>query len=339
MSEQRIIQKIAQICKINKIKDNLFNCDDYKTLNKDLIFQNDDEYITHWEMIGLKQRRLCNKNQLIVTNEFGIEILMNVGYYYYLFLNNLFFDNKIITYKGMRPFYFFLNDDQIIEREDIRQWNDNNNNPIIFELRRSYSNIDTRCWIPPNYKLHFKNNYFDFSNKKIIVIHNKYNIEWNIKPYNFIPFDILEKIFILLAEKYQIVYIRPTNSMDNKLDYSWDNNKNLDLGEIDVIKNNYPNVMIFEDLFNDDKFKNMTYNQLKACLYSSTDDYISVQGGGNNFMAYFAKTMIVYHKRGYELGAKIYSNRSQLQCPSNNLKIDVAQDYDTLIELIKNTYL
>lgn len=80
---------------------NLFVLEDYKELNKDITFNTDEEYMNHWNEIGLHQMRLCNKKQLIVNNEFGNEIVLYICYYYYLFVNNLLFDNKITTYKGM----------------------------------------------------------------------------------------------------------------------------------------------------------------------------------------------------------------------------------------------
>ena len=62
--------------------------------------------------------RLCNKKQLEVINEFSNELLLYIPYYYYLYNNNLLFDNKIITYKGMKPLYYFINTDNIIEKEE-----------------------------------------------------------------------------------------------------------------------------------------------------------------------------------------------------------------------------
>ena len=42
----------------------------------------------HWNKIGMKQMRLCNKLQLNVVNEFGNEIVLYIPYYYYLYSNH-----------------------------------------------------------------------------------------------------------------------------------------------------------------------------------------------------------------------------------------------------------
>jgi hypothetical protein len=88
---------------------NYFIWSDYIELNKDLTnIKTKKDAEKHWNTIGMKQMRLCNKLQLNVINEFGNEIVLYIPYYYYLYSNNLLFDNKITTYKVMKPFNCFL---------------------------------------------------------------------------------------------------------------------------------------------------------------------------------------------------------------------------------------
>ena len=94
----------------------LFNYNDYIELNKDLThLKNNEDILNHWNNIGIKQMRLCNKKQLEIINEFGNETILYLPYYYYLYKNNLLFDNKIITYKGMKPFYYFLDTNNTVK--------------------------------------------------------------------------------------------------------------------------------------------------------------------------------------------------------------------------------
>ncbi len=315
----------------------IFNLEDYIMLNKDLDFKTNTEYIEHWEKIGYKQKRLCNKELLYVNNEFGIEILFNVGYYYYLYKNNLLFDNKISTYIGMEAYYYFLPKEQLILRDEKRFFI----NPCLYKvmtylgIKDNQLNLD--YWIPPDYKKFYQNNYFNFD-KGILVINNKYNSEWNSGPKNFINIQNLEEIINLLKDKYQIIYIKPNNELNTNLEFSFDTNKIINFNDFQMIRDKFNDVIIFDDLFNDEKFKSMNYNLLKCYLFASCDKYISVQGGANNLISYFAKNIVIYHKLGFEVKANIYSYRSTLQCPDNKLNIQHTDSYSHLITLIKNTY-
>ncbi len=313
--------------------DNYFNCADYKELNKDLYFDNDNEYLNHWETFGIKQMRLCNKKQLDIFDEFGIEVFFYTGYYYYLFINGLLFDNKIITYIGMRSFYYFLNDDQIIEKNNPkRRWINPKENSMLHVLGHDGNYyFDERYCIFPNYKEHFQNNYFQ-NTKKILIIHNKYTMERRNKKLGFhnnISMKTLSTLFNMLSTNYQIIYLEPQSN--EKIKYSCDEYESfVNYSKFELIKHNHPSVIKFDDLFLLEKFSNMSYNELKLYLYASCDNYISVQGGGNNMISYFAKTMLVYHIVGTEIARNIYTHRSQQQCISNDLKIYVAQSYDEL---------
>ena len=153
---------------------NLFNWSHYIELNKDLHhLTNENDAIEHWKNIGYHQMRLCNKLQLNVINEFGNEIILYISYYYYLYINNLLFDNKITTYKGMKPYYYFLNDDMIIEKENTRYWTPPSDNPLLVNYHEHVKIFDKKYWMPPPYKSVYKNDIIKFD-KPILVIHNKY---------------------------------------------------------------------------------------------------------------------------------------------------------------------
>lgn len=324
-----------QFLKTPIIKTHLFNIDDYMELNKDLYFFNKEEYVKHWNNIGIKELRLCNKEQLIVSNEFGIEIIFYIGYYYYLYKKGLLFDNKINTYIGMRPYYYFLPNDQIIEHNKTRIWHPPIDDKLLTTgFHQMVYVLDKRYWIPPDYKTYYKNNIFKYD-KEIIVINNKYNIEWNYKPINYISLNTLTTIFEILSDKYQIIYIRPGIQTTTNMLYSWDDNDNKEYNDMNIIKERFKDIIIFEDLLND---KKMSYNELKCYLFASCDNYISVQGGANNLISYFAKHMIILHCAGLEIKYNIYNERALLQCPKNKLKIEVARNDEEYLEMINKRY-
>ena len=220
---------------------NLFKWQDYLELNKDLHnLTSEEDANKHWNDIGYKQMRLCNKIQLNVVNEFSAELILYTTYYYYLYKNNLLFDNKIISYKGMKPFYYFLDSDMLIEKEVIRWWTPYWSNPLLINMNEHVKYFNKTYWMPPPYKCIYKNDIVKFD-KPILVIHNKYNIEWSDKPINFIEIDTLRYIFNKLKDTYQIVYIRPTNQKTDK-NYSLDHNTIID---------DFPDYTLIESEFKD----------------------------------------------------------------------------------------
>lgn len=324
----------------------IFNLEDYKELNKDLRFDHDAQYTHHWNTIGMKQCRLCNKLLLFVSNEFGIEILFNIGYYYYLFTNYLLFDNKISTYRGMEAFYYFLPKEQLIFRNQTRTWIPHDHYLLTLYLKTNnhissnFYDVHPIYWKAPDYINHYKNNFFEFD-KPLLVVNNKYNKEWERtfnKPMNFLDIPCLDQIFNYLTVKYQVVYIRCNDSIKSKLDYSFDNNKNLDFDDYSMIRSKYPNVIVFEDLLNKKEFQQMNYNLLKCYLFACCTRYISVQGGANNLISYFARSILIYHKFGFEAETNVYTVRSKLQSSFKDFLITHRDDYSELIKAMKFIY-
>ena len=309
---------------------NLFNYKDYLELNKDLIdLNNKEDAEKHWIDIGLNQMRLCNKNQLEITNEFGCEVILYIPYYYYLYKNKLLFDNKIKTYKGMKPFYYFVNDNCIIEKENNRVWVPSNNRPLLINDNEHVKNFNETCWIQPPYKSIYKNNIILFE-KPILVIHNKYNIEWRIDVYNFFSIDILRTIFSKLCDKYQIIYIRPSNKIIDK-NFSYDHNIILDnFEDNELIENEFKDkVITYENLI---KRFDYTYNELLLMLYSNCENYISIQGGSSHFISYFYNKMIVLHKRGSELDAGCYDGWYKNNYKEENKTLIICKNEDEITQ-------
>ena len=105
-----------------------------------------------------------------------------------------------------------------------------------------------------------------------------------------------------------------------------------------MIRNKFPNVIIFDDLLNKTEFKNMNYNLVKCYLFASCTKYISVQGGANNLISYFAKKIIIYHKFGFEAQTNIYNVRSKLQSEFEDFSITHTNNYNNLLKIIKETF-
>ena len=149
-------------------------------------------------------------------------------------------------------------------------------------------------WTPPPYKEHFKG--FDFGiTKPLLIIHNKYNQEWGGSPTNFLDIQILEKIFKLLHNKFQIIYSRPGNSFivgDRAIVYDLVGESTL-CCTYGVLESSKLFVKFQKDFNN--------FNHFQLCLHANCDHFISVQGGNSYLASYFGGSNIVYAIRGEEV--------------------------------------
>ena len=122
--------------------------------------------------------------------EFGIELVLSVPYAYWLHTQNKL--DKVITSKGMKPFYYFCNDvEEKYQQRTIdnaaaglgslpndwlhhnattmfgKSYNDLNED----EKNKANGVLDYKKWSPPPFKDYYKNDIFKFD-KEIIVINN-----------------------------------------------------------------------------------------------------------------------------------------------------------------------
>jgi hypothetical protein len=196
--------------------------------------------------------RLCNKAQLNVVSEFGDEIVLYTSYYYYLVKNGLFFNNKITTYKGMKDYYYFIDEANIIEKDEKREWIHDKQRPLLVNNNAHCHKFNMRYWYPVPYKIHFTNSKFIF-NKPLIIIQNKYNKEWDNKPVNFFSVKTLDIMVSILKDRFQIVYIRPSNTILDMSSYLFSDDHNTiyeQLKDFELIKSKYKNnVLLFDELF------------------------------------------------------------------------------------------
>lgn len=363
-----LYQQLQRNYKINIF----FKLDDYKELNKDLhnICKTNHEYIEHYQKKGKDEGRLINKEQLKVCNEFGNEIILFIPYYYYLYTNNLLFDNVIESYVGMEPYYCWINPKNVIFTKRNREWrkyflyNSSPNwfnysyNPLVyndndhvnqfntkyikfFDYKNYYSNV-LNC----NYNIiDLVNNYFENKNKPIIIICNKLTKEWGLRPINFYKKDQIKQLIEYLTPKFNIIY--SCNQNDIKINnYSYDDNElnqeydeNMKLYFLNDESNTNRNVIVFEDLIQ--LFK-LDYNTSKLNMFSQCENFISVQGGNSYLISYFFKNLFILHKYGNEYQPELNINTYQGWYKTVNIIQDknvvVEDNFEKLFEQIKLFY-
>lgn len=250
--------------------------------------------------------------------EFGYELIAAVPYAYYLYMNNQL--DKTVSAKLSEPLYYFSPNHEINPK--LRSWD----NTVKFIQESGIPNaaihkpaLDLSQFTPPPYKKHFANTIYVWE-KPTICICNRYNYEWGKPPINYFSIEILEELFNLLKEKYQIIYYGV-----DILDEMQDTAHSLHLGDVELC-NKHKEVILFQNLLNK---SNLTWNELSMKVFANCDNFITMNGGYSILASYFGGTNIIYSKECREVEAEdAFNNWYHL---FGNSKIIVTRTYDTLI--------
>ncbi len=240
--------------------------------------------------------------------EFGAELLLFLPFVTWLSQAGLLSGRRIVTYQGMRCFYDDLACLEYVERPGVRIARQAANRldclpakdehvlgrsgPCPFhiypDLRRKFGRLPFLSSVTGD-------------RRPLLIVHNKYNNEWNSGPINFFNPFILEEIFQKLKSQFNIVYIRH-GARQASGSYSEDVDRQLNL-EDHIPLGRHPEIKNFDDLFAEHQANGGTddFNLFKNKLYSRCYHFLSVQGGGAHHFAYFSGSlMVIMHKRGHE---------------------------------------
>lgn len=228
--------------------------------------------------------------------EFGYELLSVIPYAYYLYKHDKL--QATISGKHTKDWYYFSPN----HTELSSPRHGSNNQKIQVPNKNIHKEFDLSQWEFPDYKNYFKdegNVIFD-GLENLVIISNKYNIEWNQLPTNYIYTNTLDKIFNYLTNRgYTIVYNRLTSNLgyDDGVDC-------MPLGDFELIKDKYPNVLTIQHLINTYK---LNLNELQLRLYPLCNKFISVQGGTSIVSSMFGGRNIMLVNKGYETKSGIYN--------------------------------
>ncbi len=272
--------------------------------------------------------------------EFGIELALGLPYVYWLHENNQL--EKVVTSKGMKPFYYFC--DNVEERYDYRTIDnsaaglDSLPNPWIYGNKHNaqlYKDdwilwkdfmceekgcgiLDYRKWKVPNFTKQYKNNRFLF-NKPFIVVSNRYNWEHGTKPVGYFDIKCLYEIFNYLTEKgYLVIYKRPKNTEfpPDQNEMATLHNKeilsaNVDgIGEITdhELTNYYEDVILFDDIVKENN--DLTYNEVQLKLFANADKFVAMSGGSTLLLNLFKKPTITYLYNSSDLRENFWESKN-----------------------------
>lgn len=315
--------------------------------------------------------------------EFGIELVLGVPYAYYLHLQNEL--TTVITSKGMSPFYFFCDD----VRETFNERTINNelaglntlpNNWIhhnAFALTgRDYQELSAReqvningvldysKWICPDFKKQYAPSKTE---RKTVMVTNKYNIEHGEMPRGYFDIPCLIRIFEMLIDRdYNVIYKRENNTNP---EFAYDENE-LTTVQTDLVNGicgrvNWRSDIITDyELVNEYRYKGVTnlqyevkqlmdnnpkmcYNEAQLRIFAKCDNYISVCGGNAILSAMFGGKVIIYVHKGKELRQNYFGNDSYFKKLSNSelhpvldpVTPDRCNDYSGIYEAIENHFI
>jgi hypothetical protein len=186
---------------------------------------------------------------------------------------------KVYCKPGLGELYYFA--DEVVEVDRFDAYNDS---VSYTKLAPDYTK---EGWTPPPLKEKY-GKYIQF-NKPVVVIQNKYSLEWLEGTFNYYPTEVLGELFGYLKEKYDIVYIRPKG--DDKRYYK-DENEIQEFDDFEYINNLHPYVYTIDKFLK--LYPQFSFNVMQLMLEASSDKHITVSGGNACLSAYFGGDVIIY---------------------------------------------
>lgn len=222
--------------------------------------------------------------------EFGTELKFVIPFAYWHHCNGTLI--KTSSSKHTRPFYFFSPEHE--EKYESRTWR-----PYFRNIPNSEDHnikYNLHRWKRVPFKSVYQNSFIRF-NKPMLIVANKYNSEWGGPPVNFLGLNVLRSVFSKLSARYQIIYNRPgADSIAN------DESKILELGDWELLKNEFPEVLDMASLYEDwrgwPRIEN--YNEFQLMVYANCERFLSVHGGSSVLASYFGGVNIIYSVKGFE---------------------------------------
>jgi len=129
-----------------------------------------------------------------------------------------------------------------------------------------------------------------------MFIQNKLTVEYDRGPINYIPIACLERLLVLTAPYFDVVYSRPGSAPVGE-GYTVDRNDFCDYPDLSVVRR-------FDHVLELEAFCVKTgadYNLTKLEMMAKSRVFVAVQGGGSHLMAYFGNSLLLLlHYYGLE---------------------------------------
>lgn len=227
--------------------------------------------------------------EIIYEGEFQQELTFALPFAYWHHLNGTL--QQTTSSKNTKELYFFSNNH--VESFEKREYKSDNLSYEIPNMSHNHS-YSKQKWARVPLKKIYKNDVYQW-NKPTLLIANKFNTEWGKPPINYFTKSLLSKIFSTYQNHFQIVYNRPLVHHIVQ-----DNSTTLEMEETAWIRNNYPEVILMEDLYENKAANVNNYNHLQLLVYANCTHFVSVHGGTAALASYFGGTNIILSKCGME---------------------------------------
>lgn len=243
---------------------------------------------------------------------------------------------KLRTFEGHKESFYFI--DELIGEEIKKPYPTfeySKNDKEIF--KHSFNPKEYwQDWSPPPYQEHFSKKSKLNPSKDVIVVNNKYIIEKNRRPYNYLSLDFLENFLNKFHQKYQIYYIRYRGHVNNHDSYSdHDLQPPLEYGDFQLI-DNYESVVTNEDVMRD---YDIGFNLAQMWMHSHAKHSVCAGGGGAVLASYFGKDVVIrIHPNWKQDNWGMWQTNSWLQMLGCE-KIIGTQCDDELIKICEDRWL
>jgi hypothetical protein len=262
----------------------------YPAIRRDLRYFVRDNYFCRLNQLRFITRDYVSKSKYKTIDyhgEFDQELRYVLPFAYWHHLNGTL--KQTISCTNTKPFYFFSDDH--IERYEKRVWQAGYDYYDVPNMTHSPT-FDYSKWARVPLKSHYKNDVFVFE-KPLLIIANKYNIEWDNPPINFLDIPALDRIISTYKTTYQIVYNRPLATQ-----IVGDNSETMDLKEHDWLREKHPEVVLMNDLYGKYRATILSFNHLQLMVYANCERFISMHGGTAALASYFEGINIILSHPG-----------------------------------------
>lgn len=262
----------------------------YPTIRRDLRYFIRDNYFSRLNQLRFVGRDYALKSPYKIIDyhgEFDQELRYVLPFAYWHHLNGTL--KQTVSCTNTKPFYFFS--ENHLERYQKRVWEAGYDYYDVPNMTHSPT-FDFSKWARVPLKNHYKNDVFVFD-KPLLVIANKYNIEWDKPPINFLDVPALDRIISAYKATHQIIYNRPLATQ-----IVGDNSETMDLKEHNWLRGEHPEVLLMNDLYEQHRDRVASFNHLQLMVYANCERFISMHGGTAALASYFGGINIILSHPG-----------------------------------------
>ena len=298
----------------------------YKNIPKEYFYYYRDTYICKLNQLKYIYKDYINKSkykEITFNGEFAPELQFALPFAYWHFKNGTLKSTN--SSKFTKELYFFSTNHS--ENFETRS-NEGNYNYEVPRVLYSHD-YDMSKWESVPLRDVYANDIYKYD-KPVLIIANRYNMEWDGPPISFYDIDTLKFIIDTLKDQYTIIYNRPRPE-----NITMDNSDIYDMDEYAWLDSNYPQVILMENLYKENKAEANNFNHLQLLVYANASKFISIHGGTATLASYFGGTNLILSKQGPEHYFKCYQ---KLYPKFSNAKIVHAKSNDEVRKFVTELY-